>query len=744
MVGFAPIPQPHSHPYPHHHNGPIIDNPYDQADSAEKGLGIAGIAGLAVGSITHTRAPSTTVLNAEARLLSRRRSLYILYLSAVVSALVLWNAISEEFILGNHVVLGLGHPARTHLGLDFTSQEVSEAHQLSKQADDGDQRPDERADNLLRELLRGPDVRDPDGSGTQDDDESDDAIDNVAELDEADAVFGVLDELKKNGAPISELDSLVSSGLNESIFEDLSESDIRNEQDIGYEDEGVQEFLDKGAPASLQQPLGTETAQQEDISAAAEGDDDKEGELSSPSAKSAAVGGVLAALPASELNSLVDGQKSSTASLQPHPVSQLLPSSKSASLAALPLPLLDRLQLWLHGNEGINLDTAGKIKLWSDRKGVGFEAPESAYGLQVLKDEIKRYNVLHRLSPAPEERLLDRTSAQPSTARVGEAGLAMIDFPCSLKSRSFMLSENSSLFFVLKPEWIGMGAQAPGQRFFGTYPSGQMRLNDGRLSLKIASGEGSLMNPELQLRAGEIALVGYRFSKGKAAGSVNGSNWEPLVDQKGRPILAKKFTSEPAVLGGTRPDLCDFMGSIGEVMIFDHPLDGVDSHAVMQYLMRKWSLGSPVSPEVLEQKGPAIGQGSLLQAVKSQPKVPAIAAKESEVYRRVADLPSDKDKSPPQSQDGPERAIPGFVPPPPLPQQVARQEPQQKQVQQPLPAMPVPRLDNGIVRENGSCRIEGSRVMEWDAPLSADVRSRHRWQDAQKESMERVGGIRKL
>jgi hypothetical protein len=47
------------------------------------------------------------------------------------------------------------------------------------------------------------------------------------------------------------------------------------------------------------------------------------------------------------------------------------------------------------------------------------------------------------------------------------------------------MRDDATLLFALAPTWVGRGAHAPGQRFFGTYPEGQLRFKDGRPSIKV-------------------------------------------------------------------------------------------------------------------------------------------------------------------------------------------------------------------------------------------------------------------
>ncbi|CAM9530555.1 unnamed protein product [Choristocarpus tenellus] len=68
----------------------------------------------------------------------------------------------------------------------------------------------------------------------------------------------------------------------------------------------------------------------------------------------------------------------------------------------------------------------------------------------------------------------------------GGRTLPLVHFPCVMTASNGMtLGDGMTLFFVMKPAFLGQGVHHPGQRFFGTYPNGQMRLLDGHPSLHL-------------------------------------------------------------------------------------------------------------------------------------------------------------------------------------------------------------------------------------------------------------------
>ncbi|KAG5191556.1 hypothetical protein JKP88DRAFT_251434 [Tribonema minus] len=198
------------------------------------------------------------------------------------------------------------------------------------------------------------------------------------------------------------------------------------------------------------------------------------------------------------------------------------------------------------------------------------------------------------------------------------------------------MSEDMTLFFALAPGWIGRGPHAPGQRFFGTYPSGQLRLMDGHPAIKAESSEGAAAET---LTANTLVTIAYRFSGapqgGRAWASVNGKPWQDLGLEGEGPGFVEGGS---VTVGGSEGGACGYYGGIGEVLAFRSALDEVDASRVMQYMARRW--GSAQLSATPEELRAAVGAAE--QESEGEQRLQAEAAQPAQrVQRREWELPVD-------------------------------------------------------------------------------------------------------
>jgi len=253
--------------------------------------------------------------------------------------------------------------------------------------------------------------------------------------------------------------------------------------------------------------------------------------------------------------------------------------------------------------------------------------------LSDLANDIRRDARRHGGVGAPLEGVL---------VEIGEGGRGMrmdsrsgdgVQFPCSLSSLSTdvtghfispLTSRDTQMltaFFVLKPAWFGQGSHAPGQRFFGHFPSGQFRFLNGQASFNsfgadylLAGGAG-----DVSKYVNKIILLTYRF--GRAMGdrregegitieiSVNGKPFEHAGSETRTKTESAKDASElfsadsPLVVGGVQREKCGYMGSMSEVLLFREFLSDRTMASMQQYLLKKYRISLPTlleRPQVMD------------------------------------------------------------------------------------------------------------------------------------------------
>lgn len=90
------------------------------------------------------------------------------------------------------------------------------------------------------------------------------------------------------------------------------------------------------------------------------------------------------------------------------------------------------------------------------------------------------------------------------------------------------LQDQATIFIVLSPSFLENGDQAPGQRFLGHYPQGQLRFHDGHLGLKTEAGDYLLKG---QVKENQWMIAAYRF-EGNVQMSLNGEGFEVVTSER--------------------------------------------------------------------------------------------------------------------------------------------------------------------------------------------------------------------
>jgi hypothetical protein len=197
-----------------------------------------------------------------------------------------------------------------------------------------------------------------------------------------------------------------------------------------------------------------------------------------------------------------------------------------------------------------------------------------------------------RLQQARSATALVRAFVEGSgSPRLHLSGRGSVAFPCGLVAAGLELRAGMTLFFVIRPVAFEAGDQAVGQRFFGTYPSGQFRFRDGHVALRSDSAEYVLSGMEPV--ASEWNLVAYRLGPDDAPeAAIGGAPLRPMGALRGgaRPVT---FSATPVTLGGSNSD-CSFAGEIAEVLIFGTALDDDAAFAAASYLANRHGL--PLAP----------------------------------------------------------------------------------------------------------------------------------------------------
>ena len=184
---------------------------------------------------------------------------------------------------------------------------------------------------------------------------------------------------------------------------------------------------------------------------------------------------------------------------------------------------------------------------------------------------------------------------------------AYVSFPSSLHSNQpVQLADGMTIFVALRPTWLSKkGNVVPGQRFFGHYPYGQFRFIEESLSFKTYSGDYLLplkenmnrsqatistkTNVKEGINAEQFLLAGFRFDR-KVEMSVNGLPFRIITSDTGKNDESPIFSNNGFLTIGGTNGLYEFMGDIGEILIFDSPLTDQESKAVYEYLGHKFNI----------------------------------------------------------------------------------------------------------------------------------------------------------
>ena len=224
------------------------------------------------------------------------------------------------------------------------------------------------------------------------------------------------------------------------------------------------------------------------------------------------------------------------------------------------------LRAWLRADRGVTLAASGAIAEWRTPIGV------SAEGL-----------------------VFTAAAGAAGSAKVKQKALngrPVTIFPatnCALICAGAQLAAPATVFLLVAPRQVANGPTAAGQRIFGHYPSGQMRLQDGHASF-VADTSARAEDGAALIPAKRWTLLGYRFSaEGGAEVSVDGEPFAPLRDSGGAPLGATFSANGQLTLGGV-DGTCGFSGAIAEVLLFDAALVASDAATVARYLAQRWKL----------------------------------------------------------------------------------------------------------------------------------------------------------
>ena len=238
------------------------------------------------------------------------------------------------------------------------------------------------------------------------------------------------------------------------------------------------------------------------------------------------------------------------------------------------------LRAWLRADRGVSLGVGDVIERWET------PADVAAAGLSFI--------------PA----LGERGSAKVKQNALN--GRAVAIFPaknCALVAQGAQLAAPATLFVLLAPRAVTNGASALGQRIFGHYPDGQVRILDGKASF-WSGGPARAAQGDATLTPMHWTLLAYRFpSAAEAELSVDGGDFAPLVRANGAALGAAFSANGFVTLGGV-DGKCGFSGAIAELLLFDGALRGGDVAAVARYLAKRWDM-----PRIAP-RGASVGAGA--------------------------------------------------------------------------------------------------------------------------------------
>lgn len=154
-----------------------------------------------------------------------------------------------------------------------------------------------------------------------------------------------------------------------------------------------------------------------------------------------------------------------------------------------------------------------------------------------------------------------------------------------METSNLTLTENMTLFFVVRPEAFLFGPAARGQRFFGHYPHGQFRFADASPSF-FSGSDRKLVRHALnkEIRSGHgLLLVKYKLDG--THGTWVGVNRDPFYHVSEHPveISKKSHLTVGGVDGG-----CGFRGGIAEVLVFHGVISSQKIEKIERYLEKRW------------------------------------------------------------------------------------------------------------------------------------------------------------
>ncbi|GBG25861.1 Hypothetical Protein FCC1311_020802 [Hondaea fermentalgiana] len=228
------------------------------------------------------------------------------------------------------------------------------------------------------------------------------------------------------------------------------------------------------------------------------------------------------------------------------------------------------MMLWLRADHGVYTDEKNAVQRWSDlTRNVDFVPTDPSTHVHEFFGHEDHAS----------------TDGEPVLSHDKLRKLPLVEFPCALESSKLKLTDEATLFFVLRPEAFLFGQWARGQRFFGHYPHGQFRFVDASPSF-YSGGDRKLQRHALksEIRAQHgLILLKYRLA-GKQGVSV-GVNHDPLFRVSSQPVQISKDSrlSIGGVDGG-----CGFRGGIAEVIVFQGKIADDKMKRVENYLEKRW------------------------------------------------------------------------------------------------------------------------------------------------------------
>ncbi|GMI06652.1 hypothetical protein TrRE_jg2000 [Triparma retinervis] len=267
--------------------------------------------------------------------------------------------------------------------------------------------------------------------------------------------------------------------------------------------------------------------------------------------------------------------------------------------SALKTALLKRAVLWLDSSPSSDSISASPNSVaWSDAN-INMQpsksdfvsiAPDKAIsgGYSTIFSELVK-NAVASDPTNPSNSLLQSLSLTDS-AYIPNVLDSMVTFPAPLMTPKFSLPPQSTLFFVVTPEYLG-GKTDNFQTFF-TVGRNKFMFSHGKVAFLTKDNRDNDINSFLtgskgHVQAGAKHLVAYKFNREAPSMSLNGSPFEHgSKHTKDNQAFA---SGAKAYVGGGGPT-DGFVGKVEEVMVFNAELDDVEATEVMNHLAVKWEI----------------------------------------------------------------------------------------------------------------------------------------------------------